>query len=75
MNTSAKLLEAMTRHPLDWRIDQLQTVAQQHGISWRHNGGSHYAFVRTDGQMLVVPAHRPIQSVYIKQFVKFVKGA
>lgn len=73
MNTAAKLFDAMIRHPLDWRIEQLQTVAQQHGIVWRHNGGSHYAFVRGDGKMLVVPAHKPIQLVYIKKFVQFVK--
>jgi hypothetical protein len=32
MNTAAKLLEAMHHQPLDWRIEQLQTVARQHGI-------------------------------------------
>jgi hypothetical protein len=35
MNTATKLLEAMCRHPLDWRIERLQTVARQHGIDWR----------------------------------------
>jgi len=32
MNTAAKLLDAMHHQPLDWRIEQLQTVARQHGI-------------------------------------------
>jgi hypothetical protein len=40
MNTATKLLEAMRRHPLDWRIEQLQTVARQYGIDWRQDGSS-----------------------------------
>ncbi|MBF0310541.1 MAG: hypothetical protein HQL56_13530 [Magnetococcales bacterium] len=74
MNTATKLLEAMTQHPLDWKLDQLQTVAQRHGIVWRQMGTSHCTFVRKDGQILVVPAHRPINPVYIKKFVQLVKG-
>ncbi|MBF0184095.1 MAG: hypothetical protein HQM06_06880 [Magnetococcales bacterium] len=74
MNATSKLLASMGNNPVDWQISQLQTVAQQYGIVWRHNGGSHCAFVRADGQMLVVPAHRPIQPIYIKKFIKFVKG-
>ncbi|MDR5776504.1 MULTISPECIES: hypothetical protein [unclassified Caballeronia] len=75
MNTATKLLEAMSRNPLDWQIGQLQSVARQHGIDWRHDGGSHCVFVRNDGSTLPVPAHRPIKPVYIKKFVAFVKGA
>ena len=36
MNTSVKLLNAMSNNPCDWQISQLQTVAKQHGIDWRH---------------------------------------
>ncbi len=75
MNTATKLIEAMQNNPLDWRIDQLQTVAQQSGIDWRQQGTSHCVFIRTDGQTLPVPAHRPIKPVYVKKFIAFVKGA
>ena len=75
MNTAAKLLEAMRRHPLDWRIDQLQTVARQCGIDWRQDGTSHCVFIRADGQTLPVPAHRPVKPVYVKKFVALVSGA
>ncbi|MBF0263268.1 MAG: hypothetical protein HQL97_15670 [Magnetococcales bacterium] len=74
MNTSAKLLEAMSRNLLDWRIDQLQTVAQQYGIVWRQRGTSHCYFIRADGNVLSVPAHKPIKAIYIKKFVQFVQG-
>ena len=75
MNTAAKLLVAMRRSPLDWQITQLQTVAKQHGIGWRHDGGSHCVFVRNDGKTLPVPAHRPIKPIYVKKFVDLVDGA
>lgn len=75
MNTAAKLLTSMRRNPLDWQISQLQSVARQHGIEWRHNGTSHCVFIRADGQTLPVPAHRPIKPIYIKKFVELVDGA
>lgn len=75
MNTATKLLEAMRRNPLDWRIEQLQTVARQHGLDWRHEGSSHCVFVRADGKTLPVPAHRPVKPIYVKKFVALVSGA
>ncbi|MDP1557586.1 MAG: hypothetical protein Q8K59_04375 [Nitrosomonas sp.] len=73
MNTSVKLLSAMSNNPRDWQISQLQTAAKQHGIDWRHEGGSHCVFITADGRTLPVPAHRPIKPIYIKKFIAFVK--
>jgi hypothetical protein len=75
MNTAAKLLTLMRRNQLDWQIAQLQSVARQHGIDWRHDGSSHCIFIRADGQTLPVPAHRPIKPIYVKKFVELVDGA
>ncbi len=75
VNTATKLLEAMHRNPLDWRIEQLQTVARQHGLDWRHEGSSHCVFIRADGKTLPVPAHRPIKPIYLKKFLALVSGA
>ena len=75
MNTAAKLLVAMRRSPLDWQIAQLQTVARQCGVAWRHDGGSHCVFVRADGRTLPVPAHRPIKPIYVKKFIDLIDGA
>ena len=75
MNAAAKLLTTMRRNQLDWQISQLQSVARQHGIDWRHNGTSHCIFIRADGQTLPVPAHRPIKPIYIKKFIALVDGA
>ena len=57
MNTAVKLLAAMKRNPLDWQIAQLQTVARQNGIDWRHDGTSHCVFVRAVAKLY---QYRPI---------------
>jgi hypothetical protein len=75
MNTSAKLLTAMRNNPRDWQLAQLQTVAKQHEITWRHFGTSHCVFVREDGKTLPVPALRPIKPIYVKKFLEPVDGA
>jgi len=73
MNAAAKLFEAMHRNPLDWRIEQLQTVARQFGMSVRCEGGSHHVFSHSAVPDVVsVPAHRPIKPVYVRQFVALV---
>ena len=75
MNSATKLLLAMRQNPLDWQISQLQTVARQNGIDWRHEGTSHCIFVRADGRTLPVPAHRPIKPIYVKKFIELGEGA
>jgi len=74
MNTAAKLLQSMRNSPLDWQLAQLQTIARQNGIDWRHDGTSHCVFVRPDGKTLPVPARRPIKPIYIKKFIELVEG-
>jgi hypothetical protein len=75
VNTSAKLLAAMRRNPRDWQISQLQTLARQHGVDWRHDKSSHCIFIRDDGRTLPVPAHRPIKPVYVRKFLDLIDGA
>jgi hypothetical protein len=75
MNTAAKLLQAMRTNPRDWTLVQIQTVAHQHSIDWRHEGSSHCVFVRSDGKTLPVPARRPIKPISVKKFVELVEGA
>ena len=75
MNTAAKLLQAMRTNPRDWTLAQIQTVARQHSIDWRHEGSSHCVFVRSDGKTLPVPARPPIKPIYVKKFVEPIEGA
>jgi hypothetical protein len=75
MNTAAKLIAAMRRNPRDWQVSDLQTVARQHGIDWRHQKSSHCVFIREDGRTLPVPAHRPIKPIYVRKFIELLDGA
>ena len=75
MTTAEKLLAAMRRSPLDWKLADFQVIAKLKGLTWRHKGGSHCIFVRKDGQTLSVPARRPIKPVYTKMFLALVDGA
>lgn len=73
MNTARKLFEAMQHNPLDWRIQQLQTVARQFGIECRHDGGSHCVFSHPAvADTVSIPAHRPIKPIYIRSFTGLV---
>jgi len=65
----------MRSNPLDWQLAQLQSVARQKGIDWRHEGTSHCVFVRNDRKTLSVPARRPIKPIYVKTFLEPVEGA
>ena len=70
MTTADKTLDRMRNNPRDWRIDDLFTVAERHGIEVRNNGGSHHVFSATGiVDSLCIPAHRPIKPVYVKQFI------
>ena len=75
MNAAAKVLLAMRGNPRDWRLADLQTVARQRGIDWRHDKSSHCVFVRTDGRTLSVPAHRPIKPIYVRKFLQLIDTA
>jgi predicted RNA binding protein YcfA (HicA-like mRNA interferase family) len=68
-----KLLQKMKNNPRDWRIGNLQTVADAFGVIWRKPGGSHVIFRHENGQKLSVPSHRPIKPLYIKKFVRLVE--
>ena len=72
MSKAERILQKMRNNPLDWRIDDLQTVARFYGIEWRQQGTSHVVFVRADGRTLPVPARRPIKPIYIRKFLEFI---
>ncbi len=73
MNKADKLLNKMRHNPLDWRIEDVKTVAQYFGVECRNMGGSHHVFgVRGIAEKVCVPAHKPIKPAYIRQFVALI---
>ena len=78
MAASAKMLSRMRRIHTGWRIEELQSIAKENHVEWRHpgRGGSHVIFSAPGVREIVsVPAKRPIKPVYIKQFLALVDAA
>jgi hypothetical protein len=74
MNTATKLLEAMGRNPLDWRIEQLQAVARQHGSPGaRRVPAIASSFAPTGGPYRYRRIGRSSR-IYVKRSVALVKG-
>lgn len=73
MPRAAKTLAQMRANPLDWRIEDLKSVADAFGLVYRQPGGSHVIFRHPNGAMLSVPARRPIKPVYVRKFVRLVE--
>lgn len=66
-----KLLEKMRRNPRDWRIEDLENLAERFGLQVRKHGGSHAIFFHsTLGRQLSIPAKRPIKPIYITLFIE-----
>jgi len=67
MGKGQRLLERMENNPLDWQIDQVETVAKEFGLTTHRPGGSHCIVRHANGKKISVPAHRPIKPIYIKK--------
>jgi hypothetical protein len=72
---ASKTLQKMRKNPMGWRIEELQTVAEENLVWWRRpgGGGSHVIFGAPGVREIVsVPAKRPIKPVYIKRFLALI---
>jgi hypothetical protein len=57
----------------DWKISDLQSLAERYRIDYRQPGTSHVTFSCEKG-CLTVPAHKPIKAIYIKKFVEILEA-
>ncbi|MFA7239799.1 MAG: type II toxin-antitoxin system HicA family toxin [Sulfuricellaceae bacterium] len=73
MSKALKLLAAMESNPLDWQMEQIETVAHTFGLTVHRPGGSHHVVRHANGKKVSIPAHRPIKPIYIRQFVRLAK--
>jgi len=65
------LLEQMRANPRDWRINDVESLCDQNGVTLvPPSAGSHYKAMsdRLVGHQCI-PANRPIKPVYIKALV------
>jgi hypothetical protein len=72
MARADKLVAAMRSNPRGWRIEQLKTVAERHGVPYRQPGTSHVTFAPKGATPVTVPAHKPIKPVYVRKFVAMI---
>ncbi|MFA7271064.1 MAG: type II toxin-antitoxin system HicA family toxin [Sterolibacterium sp.] len=73
MSKAQKILAAMENNPLNWVMEQVETVAKAFGLTVHRPGGSHHIVRHANGKKLSIPAHRPIKPIYIRQLVRLVK--
>lgn len=70
MSKAEKLLAKMRSNPRDWRMEELETVANRFGVDVRKTGGSHFVFMHPNSELAItVPFKRPIKAVYVTQFL------
>ena len=74
MTGTDKRITKMRANPRDWRIEDLQSIADCLEIGYRTSGGSHVVFRHAHRGHVTIPARRPIKPIYIKQFLELVDG-
>ncbi len=72
MTKADKILAKIRNNPRNWTIENIKTLAKRNGIDWRQPGTSHVTFSYPGLTPLTIPAHRPVNPIYIKQFVKMI---
>ena len=74
MSKADKTFSKMKNNPRDWSIEDVISVTDRHTIEHRNDGGSHFVFSHPEIQEAVtVPAHRPINQVYIKKIIAMIE--
>ena len=77
MTRGTKLLEAMRANPRDWRIEDVARLCAAFALELEtpRGGGSHWKVEdAADGRSLIVPAHKPINPVYIRKLIAFAEA-
>ncbi len=72
MTKADKILAKMRNNPRNWTIGDVKTLAKRNGIDWRQPGTSHVTFKYPGLAPVIIPAHKTIDPVYLKQFLKMI---
>ncbi len=74
MSSIEKLLRQMRNNPRDWRMDDIERIANHYGLQCRKASGSHVTFTHsTLWEILTIPARKPIKPIYIKRLLKMIE--
>ena len=73
MTKADKILQKMRNNPRDWRITDVQALAERFGIDVRNPRGSHVILSHSGvTEILSVPAHKPVKQIYIRKLVEMI---
>ena len=73
MSKAEKLYQQMQHNPLNWRVEQMETVAAYFGFGRIEAKGSHTKFYHHRlPEILTVPVKRPIKPIYVKQLLALI---
>lgn len=73
MSKRDKLLQSIKNNPSNVKFETLQKLLLHYSFKERQpkGGSSHYTY--TLGKLiLTVPKHKPVNKIYVKQFLKFI---
>ena len=75
MSSWDKLLKRFLELDYDIRFEEIVKVMKEYGyeIKQPKGGSSHYSFVKSGCNRIVIPRHKPIKKVYVKMIKKVIE--
>ena len=75
MSSWDKLLKRFLELDHDIRFEEIVKVMKEYGyeIKQPKGGSSHYSFVKSGCNRIVIPRHKPIKKVYVKMIKKVIE--
>ena len=73
MSKKEKLLQSIRNNPSNVKFETLQNLLLYYSFKERQpkGGSSHYSYT-LDKLILTVPKHKPVNKIYVKQFLKLI---
>lgn len=75
-NRRQKRRHKIAQNPKNIRFEDLQRLLEDYGFELKRTKGSHHAFIGYVGDekvTLIVPYHRPLKEVYVKQVLSLLE--
>jgi len=67
MSKKDKLLKAMKNNPKNIPFEDIKKLLESYGYICHNSGGSHFVFRKELCEHVVIPYHKPIKAIYVKQ--------
>lgn len=74
MSQKEKLLEAMKNNPKNISFNDIKKLLEDNGYEAHNNGSSHFVFRKDGYGHIVIPYHKPIKAIYVKQVLEILES-